>query len=248
MSFLYPSFLWALAAIAVPIIIHLLNLQRSVKLEFSSIQFLQQLKKETASKQKIKHWLILLSRCLFIVFLVFAFCQPFLKSSDDVQYPTDYVIYIDNSLSMENQPNSEVSALEEAKQLAIKWVETNQIVGGISLLTNTSSQHYQASKNLIDAITKVQLESQEADFSSIQRKIGEPKEGKKVVLLSDFQQSSFPQLEALVNDSLSNFELVVLNQGAEPNIFIDSVWLKKEKTSEQLNSCLLYTSPSPRDA
>ena len=76
MTFLYPSFLWALTALSIPIIIHLFNFRRTTKVFFSNTRFLRQIKEVTTAKRKLKHYLILASRLLFLLFLVLAFAQP----------------------------------------------------------------------------------------------------------------------------------------------------------------------------
>ena len=78
MKFAYPEFLYALFAIAIPIIIHLFNFRKFKKIYFSNVEFLKEVQQETQAKSKLKHLLILLSRILAIVFLVFAFAQPFI--------------------------------------------------------------------------------------------------------------------------------------------------------------------------
>ena len=73
MNFLFPTFLIGLAAIAIPIIIHLFNFKKYKKVYFTNVQFLKELKQESDSKSKLKEWLILAMRILAIACLVFAF-------------------------------------------------------------------------------------------------------------------------------------------------------------------------------
>ena len=42
MSFLYPGFLFALTAIAIPVAIHLFNFRKFKKIYFSNVQFLKE--------------------------------------------------------------------------------------------------------------------------------------------------------------------------------------------------------------
>ena len=79
MSFAYPEFLFALAAISVPIVIHLFNFRRFKKVYFSDIRFLKDVEIETKSRNKLKNLLILLSRILAITFLVMAFAKPVIQ-------------------------------------------------------------------------------------------------------------------------------------------------------------------------
>ena len=81
MSFLHPYFLFGLTAAVIPIIIHLFDFRKTKKVYFSNTQLLHQVKESTQSFYNLKHLLILLSRILFIIFLVIAFAQPYLTPS-----------------------------------------------------------------------------------------------------------------------------------------------------------------------
>src|SRR4051812_4148008 len=117
MNFLYPGFLFALLAIAIPIVIHLFNFRKFKKIYFSNVQFLKEAKEQSSSHEKLKNLLVLLSRILAIIFLVLAFARPFissgLRSSPSLRNVVS--IYIDNSYSMETV-NKEGSLLDEAKR------------------------------------------------------------------------------------------------------------------------------------
>ena len=75
-SFLNPTLLWALLAIALPVLIHLFSRQRVKKIEFSSLIFLKSLEKSTLRAIKIKNLLLLLIRSSIIFFVVLAFARP----------------------------------------------------------------------------------------------------------------------------------------------------------------------------
>ena len=60
MNFLYPQFLYALALVAIPIIIHLFNFRKFRTVYFSNVQFLKSAKEKTKSQSQLKHLLILL--------------------------------------------------------------------------------------------------------------------------------------------------------------------------------------------
>src|SRR6476646_4282236 len=73
MNFLAPAFLAGLAAIAVPVIIHLINRERKVVVEFPSLMFLQRIPYRSVRRQKLRHLLLLAMRCLAIALLVATF-------------------------------------------------------------------------------------------------------------------------------------------------------------------------------
>ena len=77
MEFVHPEILWGLGALAIPIIVHLLNFRRYKRVAFSHVAFLQQVERQTRSTQRLKHLLVLLARLLAITGLVLAFAQPF---------------------------------------------------------------------------------------------------------------------------------------------------------------------------
>ena len=79
MNFLAPAFLAGLAAIAVPVIIHLINRERKVVVEFPSLMFLQRIPYRSVRRQKIRHLLLLMLRCLALALLVAAFARPFFE-------------------------------------------------------------------------------------------------------------------------------------------------------------------------
>ena len=54
MAFLNPSFLWALFAMAIPVIIHLINFRKPKVVYFSNTAFIEDVKKETRTKTKLK--------------------------------------------------------------------------------------------------------------------------------------------------------------------------------------------------
>src|SRR5689334_18408547 len=99
MSFLYPTFLWALLALAIPIIIHLFNFRKTTRIYFSNTRFLKQVKESTTAKRRLKHYLILLSRLLFLSLLVIAFAQPIIPAREQLGSNRNIILYIDNSFS-----------------------------------------------------------------------------------------------------------------------------------------------------
>src|ERR1051325_4100231 len=103
MSFLAPAFLAALAAIAIPVAIHLINRERKVVVEFPSLMFLQRIPYRSVRRQKIRHLLLLLLRCAALALLVAAFARPFFQrraASIGTTGAREVVILLDRSASM----------------------------------------------------------------------------------------------------------------------------------------------------
>ena len=81
MQFVFPWFLLALFALAIPVIIHLFYFRKFKKVYFSDIRFLKQVQEEKSTIEKLKKRLILASRLLALFFLILAFVQPFIGNN-----------------------------------------------------------------------------------------------------------------------------------------------------------------------
>jgi len=79
MTFLNPAILIGLAAASIPVIIHLLNLRKLKKIEFSTLIFLKELQKNKIRRVKLKQWLLLALRVIIILLIVSAFARPTLE-------------------------------------------------------------------------------------------------------------------------------------------------------------------------
>jgi hypothetical protein len=103
-SFLAPLFLAGMAAIAVPIIIHLTHRQRRDAIAFPSLMFVRKIPYRTVRRQRIRYWLLFLMRSAAIVLVVAAFARPLLDRSTAAAaaFATarEVVILLDRSHSM----------------------------------------------------------------------------------------------------------------------------------------------------
>ncbi len=99
MGFLFPLFLWAAAAMVIPVLIHLFNLRRYKRVMFPDTRFLRNIQLSTKRQSKLRDRRLLALRLLFLAALVLAFAQPFIGGSREPK-ATVTVIYIDNSYSM----------------------------------------------------------------------------------------------------------------------------------------------------
>ena len=104
LGFLVPAFLVGLAAIAIPVIIHLLNKERKEVVRFPSLMFLERIPYRAIRRQTIRHPLLLALRALAILLLVAAFARPFLERGKNLAATTpggtERVILLDRSYSM----------------------------------------------------------------------------------------------------------------------------------------------------
>ncbi|MFK8113810.1 MAG: BatA domain-containing protein [Rubripirellula sp.] len=76
MSFLQPAMLLALPAIAIPIIIHLINQRRFQTVNWAAMQFLLAANRMSRGYARIRQWLILAARTLAVAGLLLAIARP----------------------------------------------------------------------------------------------------------------------------------------------------------------------------
>jgi hypothetical protein len=247
MSFLYPSFLFGLFAIAIPIIIHLFNFQRPKKVLFTNINFLKLVKENTSSKLKLKHILILLSRICFISFLVLAFAQPFIQSkkAGDLKGSRLVSIYTDNSFSMETD-------LEEGKALDISLKSAESITGLFStdtkymILTNDfegKDEFFRDKEKLNERLTEIRPSNVFRDLRSVYMREQQAAKrmnegGQKIFWFSDFQKSTVGDLAKINPDTNDQLFLMPVQNKNAGNVFIDSVWLSSPFLKQQENNTI----------
>lgn len=230
LSFLNPSVLWGLLAISIPIIIHLFNLRRVKKVEFSNIALLKRVKEETSAKKKPVELLILLARILFVSFLVIAFAQPVSKDEDNaLELNENVLIYLDNSLSMQKAVGTQTSAFDQAFAYAnvivdaypdnakFKFIENNY---SNSLVVNYSKE------TIKDRLTELEFSSVSRSIPEIQKRLANSEFNGDIYLISDFQKSGEPSLASMSSDTTNNYYMVPIGSEESGNLYFDSAYLE----------------------
>src|SRR5688572_21984613 len=170
-SFVYPAFLFALALITIPIIIHLFNFRRFRKVYFTNVRFLRELKEETTSRSRLKHLLVLFSRILAVSFLVLAFAQPYIPVEQGNKIVSDRAVsvFIDNSFSME-AVTREGSLLDVAKNKAREIAAAYKQSYRFQLLTNDFDPVHQrliSREEFIDQLELVRISPSSRQLSEV---------------------------------------------------------------------------------
>lgn len=232
MQFVFPLFLVALASILIPLIIHLFYFQRYRTEYFSNVQFLKELVEEKQNRSRLRNILVLLARMFFLIFLVLAFAQPFLKdqATADKESPDFVSLYIDNSYSMEGL-SSETPVFQVAINKAREIIRSYPEGTSFQILTNHLSP---ASNRLIEAemaldmIDNIEPGSSRAQLQHIYdftRNMA-AKQNRKAhsFWLSDFQKNSIDDIIE-VDSTLTVFP-IPLQPLEIRNISIDSCWFE----------------------
>ncbi len=237
MEFIHPERLWLLSLLLIPIIIHLFHFRRQKVLYFYSFKFIRFIEQENKSTQKLRHLLVLISRCLALIFIVLAFALPIIPlNKNGINGGKNVLaIYIDNSFSM-SAIGEEGELLSEAREMAKRMLEQTPLETRILLFTNKMEGVEQRLLTKMEALSYLD----NIEPTSIRRNIGdvlswqknfldkehsevERLKTRQIVLLSDFQSSTF-NTEHVKEDKNANYYAFQLLPEDPGNLFIDSVW------------------------
>ena len=99
MSFLAPLWLALGAAVAVPLLLHLLRRNVATRVEFPAARYLQRAEAEHSRSLRIRNLLLMMLRVLIVLALALAAARPFLPGLGVGHGPTAVAVVLDNSLS-----------------------------------------------------------------------------------------------------------------------------------------------------
>lgn len=233
MKFLFPSFLFALFAVAIPIIIHLFSFRQYRTVYFSNVNFLREIKKESKNKSKLKQLLILAARILAITFLVVAFSQPYIPTGNLLHKNPQQVvgIYVDNSFSM-NAISTKGQLIETARNKALEICMAYPAGTKFRLFTNDMEpkhQHLFNKEQLIQQVAAIQpspvvipLSMVFNRFASGNHLLAEPNADKHLYFISDFQRS-VTDFENFGNQPVTCW-MLPLSPAEIANLYVDSCW------------------------
>lgn len=233
MSFVNPAFLIALSAIAIPIIIHLIQLRKYKKLYFSNVSFLHSIEEQQRKTNKLKHLLVLLARILTVIFIVLAFAQPYIPfNNSKINTGKNYIsIYVDNSFSLERQGDNG-TLLDEAKRKAREIASAFKSDDQFQLLGNEFSgnqQRWLSKESFFNSLAELKIRPESRSLQQVinrQRSFLDDKSGRssKAFIISDFQKSFAKNATNISLDSSIDWQMVLLENSKSQNLSIDSVW------------------------
>ena len=117
--FLYPIYLFGLAAASLPVLIHLLNRRRMKRIRFPAVRFIVLTQKRISRSYRLRHWLVLALRTMAIILLALLMANPIFQTGAGLFAgggPISLVVVLDNSLSM--TWSGEGSGFKQAKEAA----------------------------------------------------------------------------------------------------------------------------------
>lgn len=232
MSFLHPAFLWALAALAIPVFIHLFQLRRFKRIDFPNVRFLAEVSQQTRARKKVQHWLVLLARLLALACLVLAFAQPYLPGADGATKAGERAVslYIDDSFSMDGQ-NAQGRLLDQARKGAQDAVMAYGPTDRFQVLTGRFEGRQQVLLGRDEALEAAAQADASPFVRPISQVLARQREAlarseapvKRGFLFTDLQRTT-TDVANWTNDSVVSTVIVPLPPGRPDNLSIDSAW------------------------
>jgi hypothetical protein len=225
--------LWALAALAIPIAVHLFNFRRHKLVYFSNTALLKAIRQENAKTKKLKYLVVLCLRCLFIIGLVLAFAFPYKPDTAmDLNAEEGFVgIYLDNSMSMKAQ-SSKTTLLEDARKSAKDLVGQLPPSTRYLLLTNSfevQNEYPMNQEEMLDQLDRMSLDGRPIKmnevidrFEMLRKRHGF--EQASLFVYSDFQKNML-DLTGISIDTALRIIVVPVQAELQANLSIDTVWL-----------------------
>jgi len=247
MNFLNPLFLLGLLAVAVPVIIHLINLQRPQKVAFSTLSFFNELRKSTIRRIRIKQYLLLALRTLAIFFLALALARPFLPptitGSVSSGESRSVAILIDNSASM-SRVGTDGPLIEQAKDIVDRIIRNggsdDKFLLKTTNINDASNRGFVSANQAITELNDITSVNRghytEDQFKGIYEQLKETPGNQSVLyIVSDGQVSQFSSLEEIEleksEEKSISVQLIKLEKAKQQNVAIKSVSLESQLLS-----------------
>lgn len=245
MQFLYPAFLWALSALAIPVILHLFYFRRYKTVYFSNLRFLREVREETSARNRLRNLLILLARLLALALLILAFAQPVLPVREKLQAGLRYVsLFVDNSFSMQSF-GKELSLFDRARQKAREIVlgygpeDKYQLLGHD---LSAAQGQWISRDDVLQRLEELEFTPAVKPLSVIRGRQQQAFAGQSGIpeawMISDFQASITDLTEA---DTQWRINLLPLRGVQEKNVAIDTAWFESPVVTLNQTVSLFYT-------
>jgi hypothetical protein len=238
MNFLAPAFLAGLVAIAVPVLIHLINREKKVVVQFPSLMFLHKIEYKSIRRQKIRHLLLLILRCLALALLVAAFARPFFERRNAAigdSGAREVVILLDRSSSM-GYANRWQRARDEAKKVVSGLGATDRAT--LVLFANNAavaSEAMATPASLTAAINAAKLSAEATRFAPALKLASQiisastlPR--REVVLISDYQKIGWVNHNEVTFPKGTKITPVDLGGGAPADIAVAQVTTDRDSS------------------
>jgi hypothetical protein len=193
---LSPWFLAGMAAIGLPVYLHLLRQHRNTPVPFSSLMFFEKRTQSSIKHRRLKHLLLLLLRIILLALLVAAFAQPFINRFIHSTDSRQLLVVVDESFSMRAGSRLADARREAAALLAARKATTTARVAAfgsqLRLLTGETEDPSQL-RAAVESIKPTDTLSNYGEFTRAIRSMAlSTRQPLEVHFFSDMQKSALP--------------------------------------------------------
>ena len=211
-----------LLAVAIPIIIHLLQLRRPQRLAFTNTAFIRAVELVTVRRRNLQRMLLLLARVVGIIALVLVFCQPFIPARQLKVMANGTEVLVDNSFSMQASGQTQNSVFAEAVGQAQGVGKAMVPAGGRIRLLNTSG--LLSPTAFQGKLNEMKLTARNPFSVLITGRANQQGEESALYIFSDFQKQSI-DIKKLAEVKRQQIVLVPSARKPTGNMYVDSIWL-----------------------
>lgn len=272
MTFLNPLLLFGLAAAAIPVILHLLNLRKLKTIDFSTLKFLKELQQTKIRRLKIRQILLLIVRTLLVTLIVLAFARPALRGrilgTIGSHAHSSVILIIDDSFSL-SVSDEHGDRLKQLKDAAFKCIDLLKDGDEVFLIKLSDLPKATVEPAMHD-FSAIRTIVQETEISSIRRPLDDAlrvsarllaqsnNANKEIYIISDMQQTLLPQQRTAAEQSNHLFDervkffVVPVGSKIIANASVDSVdvrskILEKNKPAKVFASIRNFSDVPLRD-
>jgi hypothetical protein len=211
--FANPAFLWAVAAGAMPVLVHLIFRRQRRAIDFPTLMFMRKVEMKLASRRRLREILLLTLRALVLICLALALARPGFRAQADgrVAVSADCVIILDNSASM-GFKSPAGTRFDEARTQALAVLDTLGAEGRAAILTTVPCEASCASstlsgdrEKLLAALNGIQPADGAGSLPGVLARAAEilsqssSAPNKEIYLFSDLQRNAWRDEQALKN-------------------------------------------------
>ena len=241
MSFLAPLFFAGLAALSIPVLIHLIQRERKNVVQFPSLMFVRRIPYSSIRRRRIHNWALLMLRLAALALIVLAFARPFFRSATLAAAAggaRDIVILLDRSYSMGHGDQ-----WDRAKRAAVDAVSAMGNGDRATLVTFATAaevavQPTSERARLQSEITATQLSSSGTKYGPALKLAGSllapsnfPR--REVIVVSDFQRSGWSPGDGLRLPAGTTVTPITVPAQNTRNVAVTPVSLQREQVSGQ---------------
>lgn len=199
MSFLTPWFLLAgVAALALPVWLHLLERQNPVRLPFSSLMFFERNTERSVRRRQLKYRLLMAARLALLALLALLFARPVFRRAvaASLERPQHRIVAIDTSFSMgygDRWKRAQAEALGLVDK--VRPGDRAQVVAfgpGVRVMNDPTGDRA-VLRSAVSSLKPTSSRNSYGELGQSLRALAQNSQGAvEVHVISDFQQSAMP--------------------------------------------------------